>query len=83
MCPLTRNQSWPPSAGSPRTAATRWTIARVLSSDGSGEWLCEGKPEGAVCETCIDGEGGERVEWPCEEYRDLLAALTGKGEHGG
>jgi hypothetical protein len=46
--------------------------------DGSGEWLCEGKPEGAVCSTCIDGEGGERAEWPCGEYEAILAALTGK-----
>jgi hypothetical protein len=45
---------------------------------GPGEWLCEGKPEGAVCSTCIDGEGGERTEWPCPEYEGILAALTGK-----
>jgi len=46
--------------------------------DGSGEWLCEGRPEGAVCSTCVDGEGGERVDWPCPEYEAILAALTGK-----
>jgi hypothetical protein len=46
--------------------------------DGSGEWLCEGKPEGAVCSTCVDGEGGERIDWPCSEYAAILAALTGK-----
>jgi hypothetical protein len=43
-----------------------------------GEWLCEGKPEGAVCESCTDGEGGERVDWPCQEYRDIKAALLGE-----
>lgn len=45
-----------------------------------GEWLCEGKPEGAVCSTCVDGEGGERLEWPCLEYEAILAALTGRGK---
>ena len=30
-------------------------------SDGSGEWLCEGRPEGAVCSTCVDGEGGVAI----------------------
>lgn len=58
-----------------------------------GEWLCEGKPEGAVCSSCVDGEGGERLPWPCDEYAGILAALTGrtvadvlhamKGENGG
>lgn len=43
-----------------------------------GEWLCADKPTGAVCETCVDGEGGERVDWPCPEYEAILAALTGK-----
>lgn len=46
--------------------------------DGSGEWLCEGRPEGAVCSSCVDGEGGERVDWPCPEYQAILTALTGK-----
>jgi hypothetical protein len=51
--------------------------------DGSGEWLCEGKPEGAVCSTCVDGEGGGRMEWPCPEYSAIAAALAGKGnDHG-
>jgi hypothetical protein len=48
-----------------------------------GEWLCEGRPEGAVCSTCVDGEGGERMDWPCPEYAAILAALTGKGNDGG
>jgi hypothetical protein len=48
-------------------------------ADEPGEWLCEGKPEGAVCSSCVDGEGGERMEWPCPEYSAILAALTGKG----
>lgn len=49
--------------------------------DGSGEWLCEGKPEGAVCSSCIDADGadGEHADWPCPEYEAILAALTGKG----
>lgn len=51
--------------------------------DGSGEWLCEGRPEGAVCTTCVDGEGGERIDWPCPEYEAILAALTGKAADGG
>lgn len=53
------------------------------ADDGSGEWLCEGRPEGAVCESCIDGEGGERLEWPCAEYENIIAALTGKEKAGG
>lgn len=53
------------------------------AGDGSGEWLCEGKPEGAVCESCTDGEGGERTDWPCDEYRDILAALAGEGKSRG
>jgi hypothetical protein len=43
--------------------------------DGSGEWLCEGRPEGAVCSTCVDGEGGERIDWPCPEYEAIAGAL--------
>jgi len=50
---------------------------------GDGDWLCEGRPEGAVCSTCVDGEGGERVEWPCDEYLAILAALTGEGKADG
>lgn len=46
--------------------------------DGSGEWLCEGKPEGAVCSSCVDGQGGDSIDWPCPEYSGILAALTGK-----
>ena len=42
-----------------------------------GEWLCEGKPEGAVCSTCVDGEGGERLDWPCPEYLAIAAPLGG------
>jgi hypothetical protein len=53
------------------------------ADDGSGEWLCEGKPEDTVCTSCVDGEGGERVRWPCPEYRAILAALTGKENDGG
>ena len=53
------------------------------SGDEGGEWLCEGKPEGAVCSTCIDGEGGGRVEWPCSEYAAILAPLTGEGKADG
>jgi hypothetical protein len=47
------------------------------AGDGSGEWLCEGRPEGIVCETCVDGEGGGRVDWPCPEYQAIIAALSG------
>jgi hypothetical protein len=49
--------------------------------DGSGEWLCEGKPEGAACSTCT--EDGLPVAFPCAEYSAILAALTGKGNDGG
>ena len=52
-------------------------------SDNPGTWLCEGLPDGAVCSTCVDGEGGERVEWPCPEYEAILAALGGKETDGG
>jgi len=52
-------------------------------ADGSGEWLCEGRPEGAVCSSCVDGEGGERIDWPCPEYEAILKALTGKAADGG
>lgn len=51
--------------------------------DGSGEWLCEGRPEGAVCSSCVDGEGGDSVDWPCPPYEAILSALTGKGADGG
>jgi len=59
-------------------------------TDEPGEWLCEGKPEGVVCSTCIDGEGGERLDWPCPEYLAIaralgvdVAALTGEGKPDG
>lgn len=51
-------------------------------SDEPGEWLCQGRPEGAVCSTCVVDAGGERAEWPCLEYRGVVAALTGEGESG-
>ncbi len=54
-----------------------------LHFEGDGEWLCEGKPEGAVCSSCT--EDGLPVAFPCPEYSAILAALTGKaagdGEH--
>lgn len=46
------------------------------ADDGSGEWLCEDKPEGAVCSTCTEDD--LPVDWPCPEYAAVLAALTGK-----
>lgn len=52
------------------------------AGDGSGDWLCEGKPEGAICESCTDREGGERVDWPCQEYQDIRAALLGEAGNG-
>jgi hypothetical protein len=47
------------------------------AADGSGEWLCEGKPEEVVC-SCAESADGERVPYPCDEVADILAALTGK-----
>jgi len=47
------------------------------AADGSGEWLCEGKPEGVVC-SCTESSDGERVPYPCDEVAGILAALTGK-----
>jgi hypothetical protein len=47
------------------------------ADDGSGEWLCEGRPEGVVC-SCTESADGEQVPWPCDEVADILAALTGK-----
>jgi hypothetical protein len=47
-----------------------------LHFEGDSEWLCEGKPEGAVCSACT--EDGLPVEWPCPEYKAILAELTGK-----
>lgn len=52
-------------------------------TDEPGEWLCEGRPEGAVCSSCVDGEGGERIDWPCPEHEAILGALTGKAADGG
>jgi hypothetical protein len=51
------------------------------ADDGSGEWLCEGKPEGAVC-SCAESADGERIPWPCDEVAAILAALTGEADHG-
>jgi hypothetical protein len=48
------------------------------AADGSGDWLCEGRPEGVVC-SCTESSDGEQVPWPCDEVADILAALTGKG----
>lgn len=52
------------------------------AADGSGDWLCEGRPEGVVC-SCTESSDGERVPWPCDEVADILAALTGKEKNGG
>lgn len=43
----------------------------------SGEWLCQGRPEGVAC-SCTLSPDGERVPWPCDEARDILAALRGE-----
>lgn len=40
-----------------------------------GEWLCQGKPEGARCSGCGESPDGEYVPWPCEEYQAIAAAL--------
>jgi hypothetical protein len=45
----------------------------ALHFEGDGEWLCEGRPEGAVCSTCT--EDGLPVAWPCPEYAAITAAL--------
>jgi hypothetical protein len=45
-------------------------------ADEPGEWLCRGKPEGAVCPSCT--EDGLPVAFPCPEYSAILTALTGR-----
>jgi hypothetical protein len=46
--------------------------------DEPGEWLCEGKPEGAACSGCPGSPDGEYADWPCPEYEAILAALAGE-----
>jgi hypothetical protein len=45
------------------------------ADDGSGEWLCEGKTEGAAC-SCTESADGEQLPYPCDEVTAILAALT-------
>jgi hypothetical protein len=52
-----------------------------LHFEGDGEWLCEGKPEGAAC-SCAESADGEQLPYPCDEVAAILAALTGETDHG-
>jgi hypothetical protein len=46
-----------------------------------GLWYCTSLPTVRVCASCCDeGDPDLRAAWECPTYRDLLAALTGKGK---
>jgi hypothetical protein len=47
-----------------------------------GLWYCKGKPTVVICSTCL-GDGGDGAIFPCDEYKAILAALTGKEAPGG
>lgn len=42
-----------------------------------GDWLCECRPERAVCATCYDASE-ERLDWPCGEYKAVARELLGE-----
>ena len=44
-----------------------------------GLWYCESLPDGVACSGCPESPDGEYSDWPCGEYTDILAALTGEG----
>jgi hypothetical protein len=44
-----------------------------------GLWYCEDLPAGVACSGCPESPDGEYADWPCDEYKAILAALTGKG----
>lgn len=48
-----------------------------------GLWYCESLPDGVTCSGCPESPDGEYADWPCDEYRAILAALTGKEADGG
>lgn len=42
-----------------------------------GLWRCRDKPAVAICPACLN-EDAEGVIFPCDEYKAILAALTGR-----
>lgn len=46
--------------------------------DDDGELYCESLPDGVACRRCPESPDGEYSDWPCAEYKAILAALTGK-----
>jgi hypothetical protein len=51
--------------------------------DDDGEWYCESLPGGVACSGEPGSPDGEYADWPCDEYKAILAALTGKEADGG
>jgi hypothetical protein len=47
--------------------------------DDDGEWYCESLPDGVTCSGEPGSPDGEYADWPCDEYKAILAALTGEG----
>jgi hypothetical protein len=43
-----------------------------------GLWYCESLPGPVACSGCPGSPDGEYADWPCDEYKAILAALTGK-----
>jgi putative transposase len=44
-----------------------------------GEWYCESLPGPVACSGCPGSPDGEYADWPCDEYKAILAALTRSG----
>lgn len=66
-----------PDRGQPCDCGHAATAGCHFRPDG-GAWRCLCKPEGIVCGTCTDPEGGTLADWPCPEYTDVRNALAGQ-----
>jgi hypothetical protein len=72
---LARDNGNPPKVWCGHTYEETGNDRHVIGDDDSV--LCLDKPEGKVCSSCR-GEDGEPVDWPCREYKAIIAALNGK-----
>lgn len=64
--------------GTPRCGHDPDTDPDAHYEGDDGEWYCESLPDGVACSGCPESPDGEYSDWPCDEYKAILAALTGK-----
>jgi hypothetical protein len=72
-----------PSRGTPRCGHGPDYDGDAHYEGDDGLWYCESLPGPVACSGCPGSPDGEYADWPCPEYEEILAALTGKETSGG